>query len=455
MNNKNILMIAGEASGDLHGASLIRELKKLDGSLKIFGIGGDKMQAEGMELIYHIDKMAFLGFVEVIKHLPFIKKVQRDLILEVKKRNVKQVILIDYPGFNLSIAKKLKQLKLKSTLLPEVSGNSELVISKSATADSTEKSSPDTTKKISPSRPDYVSGQVGRNDSNDKSSTVSGNIHELNSAAADGLELIYYITPQVWAWGKSRVNKIRELFSKVLVVFPFEEKFFKEKNVNAEFVGHPLIQEMNRYNYLSREQLNKKFDLDPAKEILLILAGSRKQEVKSIFPESIKAATKLAVELDMQIVVACSSNLDEKVFYELTDLRNFKVIKEHTYDVMKNAKFGIVKSGTSTLEAGLLQLPMVIVYKTSWLTYLIGKLLVKINNIGMANIILEEHAVPELIQNGANADNIYNTALNILSDKNLMSQMKNKLSKIKDILGNKNAPQNAAKIIYSLMMIKE
>jgi Lipid A disaccharide synthetase len=188
---------------------------------------------------------------------------------------------------------------------------------------------------------------------------------------------------------------------------------------------------------------------------LLILAGSRKQEVKSIFPESIKAATKLAVELDMQIVVACSSNLDEKVFYELTDLRNFKVIKEHTYDVMKNAKFGIVKSGTSTLEAGLLQLPMVIVYKTSWLTYLIGKLLVKINNIGMANIILEEHAVPELIQNGANADNIYNTALNILSDKNLMSQMKNKLSKIKDILGNKNAPQNAAKIIYSLMMIKE
>ena len=155
MNSKNVLVIAGEVSGDLHGASLIRELKKLDSSLKIFGVGGDKMKAEGMELIYHIDKMAFLGFVEVIKHLPFIKKVQRDLIDEVKKRKVGEVVLIDYPGFNLSLAKKLKQLEPE----PELK-----------------------------------------------------------------LELIYYITPQVWAWGKGRVNKIREIFKKVLVVFPFEEK---------------------------------------------------------------------------------------------------------------------------------------------------------------------------------------------------------------------------------------
>ncbi len=243
MNSKNVLVIAGEVSGDLHGASLIRELKKLDSSLKIFGIGGDKMKAEGMELIYHIDKMAFLGFVEVIKHLPFIKKVQRDLIAEVKRRKVSEVVLIDYPGFNLSIAKKLKQLE------PELK-----------------------------------------------------------------LELIYYITPQVWAWGKGRVYKIRELFKKVLVVFPFEEKFFKEKNVNAEFVGHPLIQEINGYDFKSRNLLDKKFDLYPTKEILLILPGSRKQEVKSIFPEAIKAAEKIADELDMQIVVACSSNLDEKDF---------------------------------------------------------------------------------------------------------------------------------------------
>ena len=145
------------------------------------------MQAEGMELIYHIERMAFLGFVEVIKHLPFIKKVQRDIIDEVKKRKVREIVLIDYPGFNLSIAKKLKKLKLEPA---SAAGRPELK-----------------------------------------------------------LKLIYYITPQVWAWGKGRVYKIRELFKKVLVVFPFEEKFFKSKNVNAEFVGHPLIQEINSYKF--------------------------------------------------------------------------------------------------------------------------------------------------------------------------------------------------------------
>lgn len=380
MNSKNVLVIAGEASGDLHGASLVRELKNLDSSLKIFGIGGNKMKAEGMELIYHIDKMAFLGFVEVIKHLPFIKKVQRDLIAEVKRRKVSEVVLIDYPGFNLSIAKKLKKLE------PELK-----------------------------------------------------------------LELIYYITPQVWAWGKGRVYKIRELFKKVLVVFPFEEKFFKEKNVNAEFVGHPLIQEIDNYNFVSRNLLDNKFDLDPAKEILLILPGSRKQEVKSIFPEAVNAASKLADEFDMQIVVACSSNLDEKVFDELTDHKNFKVIKDHTYDLLKHAKFGIVKSGTSTLEAGLMELPMVIVYKTSWLTYTIGKSLVKIKNIGMANIVLDEQVVPELIQKEANAERIYDEAKNILSDEDMLNNIKLRLSRIKKVLGDKDAPKNAAKIIYSLI----
>ena len=378
MNNKNVLIIAGEVSGDLHGASLIRELKKLDSSLKIFGIGGDKMQAEGMELIYHIDKMAFLGFVEVIKHLPFIKRVQRDIIDEVKKRKVREVVLIDYPGFNLNLAKKLKHLELEP-------------------------------------------------------------------------ELIYYITPQVWAWGKGRVNKIKELFNKVLVVFPFEEKFFKSKNVNTEFVGHPLIQEIKGYNFISRNLLNDKFDLDPAKEILLILPGSRKQEVKSIFPEAIKAANKLSEEFNMQTVVACSSSIDKNVFYGLTDQKNFKVIKDHTYDLLKYSKFGIVKSGTSTLEAGLMELPMVIIYKTSLLTYKIGKSLIKIKNIGMANIVLDEQVVPELIQNDANAKNIYDTAKNILSNTESLNQTKNKLKGIKKVLGDKNAPENAARIIYSLL----
>ena len=225
----------------------------------------------------------------------------------------------------------------------------------------------------------------------------------------------------------------------------------KDKNVDAEFVGHPLIQELNTYDFITRNLLYKKYDLDSAKDILLILPGSRKQEVTSIFPEAIKAATKLADELDMQIIVACSDSIDKKVFFDITNHKNFKVIKNQTYDLLKHAKFGIVKSGTSTLEAGLLELPMVIVYKTSWMTYTIGKFLVKINNIGMANIVLGEQVVPELIQNEASAENIYDRAKLILSDDEILDQMKIKLSGIKKILGNKNAPENAAKIIFSLL----
>jgi lipid-A-disaccharide synthase len=197
--------------------------------------------------------------------------------------------------------------------------------------------------------------------------------------------------------------------------------------------------------------LNQKFGLDSTKEIILILPGSRKQEVKTIFPEAIKAASKIADEFDMQIVVACSSNLDENVFYELTDQRKFKVIKDQTYDLLKQAKFGVVKSGTSTLEAGLMELPFIIVYKTSWLTYTIGKTLVEIKNIGMANILLNEQVVPELIQGDVNSDRIYEEAKNILRNNDLYQKIKQKLSRIKQILGDKNAPENAAKIIYSLL----
>jgi len=152
----------------------------------------------------------------------------------------------------------------------------------------------------------------------------------------------------------------------------------------------------------------------------------------------------------MQVVVACSDNIDDKMFYELTEKKNFKVIKNHTYDLLKHSKFGIVKSGTSTLEAGLMELPMVIVYKTSFLTYAIGKSVVKINNIGLSNIVLDEQVVPELIQDDANTVKIYETVKNILTENNLLNQMKIKLSRLKKILGEKNAPENAAKIIYSL-----
>lgn len=366
------MIIAGEASADLHGASLIKELKKLDGNLQFIGIGGDKMIEQGLNAIYHIKQMAFLGFVEVIKHLPFINKVKNDLINLVKKEKIKNVILIDYPGFNLNIAKKLNQL---------------------------------------------------------------------------GINNYYYISPQVWAWGKGRIKKIQKFVKKIFVIFPFEETFYKQFNVDAKFVGHPIIEHISNYKFLTKEELYNKFKLDKEKEILLLLPGSRKQEIKKLFSKSIKAATAIADKFNLQVVVACSENIDENIFYSYYK-DNFKVIKGYTYDLLKHSYFGLIKSGTSTLEAGYFQLPFIVIYITNYITYFIGRFLAKIKNIAMPNILLEENVVPELIQNDASVNKIILTASKILNNNEQLNSIKNKLGKIKERLGNTKASETAASIIY-------
>jgi lipid-A-disaccharide synthase len=376
MTNNNLMMIAGEISGDLHGASLIKELKMLDPEINIFGIGGDKMQNAGMQIAYHINRMAFLGFVEVVRHIPFIKKVQKQLIELVKAKNINTAVLIDYPGFNLSIAKKLKRMDVK---------------------------------------------------------------------------IVYYISPQIWAWGSGRINKIKKLVNKMLVVFPFEKSLYSNHNVDVEFVGHPLLERLKEYDFLSKEKLFEKYDLDRNKEILLILPGSRDQEVKHLFPEMIKAAVKLALEFNLQVITACSSNIDENLFNRITEEKDFQVIKNDTYNLLKNSKFGIVKSGTSTLEAALFQLPMIIVYKTSLPTYWIGKGLIKVDQIGMANIICGERVVPELIQNQVREKTIYEECKKILADNTLYETIKSKFKLIKEKLGTEGASAKAALSIYKIM----
>ena len=202
------MIIAGEISGDLHGSTLIESLLRKRNDLKIFGIGGDKMEAAGMDIQFHIKDMAFLGFAEVVKHIPFIKQVQKKLLNVIKEKNIRTVVLIDYPGFNLNFAKKLKRI---------------------------------------------------------------------------GIKIIYYISPQIWAWGKNRIKKIKNRVDKMLVVFPFEKQFYNEHGVDAEFVGHPLIKRLGEYKFLSKEELINKYNLDANKGILLLLPGSRIQEIEKIF----------------------------------------------------------------------------------------------------------------------------------------------------------------------------
>lgn len=372
--NDKIMIIAGEVSGDLIGAALVKQLKLLSPQMKIFGIGGDKMKSEGMNVLYHIKDMAFLGFTEVVKHLPFIKKVQRELIALAENENLKTVVLLDYPGFNLSIAKKFKK---------------------------------------------------------------------------NGMKIVYYVSPQIWAWGSGRMKKVKNLIDKMLVVFPFEESLYKKNNVNTEFVGHPLVERVNDYNFMERQKFFEKFDIK--KEIILLMPGSRKHEIENLFPPMINAAIKLSEKFNLQTVVAASSNIGKELFRKISDAENYKIIEGYTYELMKYAKFGIVKSGTSTLEAGYFALPMIIVYKTSLTTYLIGSRLIKLNNIGMANIILGKQVVPELIQHSVTEEEIYKESFEILSSVDKYSSIRSALSGIKNKLGTPGASERAAKSILALM----
>ena len=370
------MIITGEVSGDLIGASLIRELKSINPDIKVTGIGGDRMKSAGMDLIYHTDQMAFLGFVEVVKHLPFIHQVQKKLIDLVRSEKISCVVLIDYPGFNLSIAKKLKSL---------------------------------------------------------------------------GVKIIYYVSPQIWAWAKGRIKKVKKLVDKMLVVFQFEVEFYQKESINVEYVGHPLVERIKEYKFLSKDKFFSRFNLDKKREILLVLPGSRKQEVKEIFPEVIKASNRLAEKFNLQVVVARSKNIEEKLLHNLGSKEKFVAIEDHNFELMEYSRFGIIKSGTSTLEAGYFALPMIVVYKTSPLTYLIGKQLVKLDRIGMVNILLDEMVVPELIQDDVNSEKIFNAASKILSDNPVYENMKLKLTRVKEKLGADGASKKAASSILEIM----
>jgi lipid-A-disaccharide synthase len=372
----NLMIIAGEVSGDILGGELSAELMQLDNKIKLFGIGGEKMKQAGVEIIYHINKLAFLGFAEVVRHIPFVKKVQNDLIKVIREKKIKHIIMIDYPGFNLNFAKKIKPF---------------------------------------------------------------------------GVKVLYYVSPQVWAWGKRRIKKMKSLVRKMFVVFSFEEKIYKDEGIDVEFVGHPILDRINGYNFLSKENFFESCNLDTAKDILLILPGSRKFEVEKIFPACIEAALRLKKEFNLQIVVAGAASIDEKLFAGISPLSEYKIIKNKNYELMKYSKVGIIKSGTSTLESGLFGLPMVIVYKTSLLTYFISKSLVRLKNIGMANIISGENVVTELIQHNVNPNSIYNEVKKILSDGDLFDSIKRKLSSIKIKLGSEGAAKRTAQSIYSLL----
>jgi lipid-A-disaccharide synthase len=371
---QRVMMIAGEVSGDVHGAGVVRELKRRQPSIEIYGIGGERMKHEGMALTYHVSELSFMGFMEVLKHLPLIRSVEQTLeqLLVLKRPDV--VVLIDYPGFNLRFARKAKK---------------------------------------------------------------------------HGVKVVYYISPQVWAWKKGRVKKMRGVVDTMLVVFPFEVEIYKKEGIDVHFVGHPLLEELNVE--FTRAQFCKRFGIDPEKKIVALIPGSRRQEIQNLFSVMARCGAVLQKEDNCAIVVGVAPNLQEKLFTTyLPPNVTLNFVENATHEAMKYAKLAIVTSGTATLETACFETPMIVVYRTSWLTYLIARALVRVKNIGLVNIVAGKTIVPELIQHNVTVQKIVALASVLLNDEARRTAMKKELSAVKGLLGSKGASANVADAILAL-----
>ncbi|MBP8975346.1 MAG: lipid-A-disaccharide synthase [Bacteroidetes bacterium] len=369
-----VMVIAGEVSGDMHGASVIHELKKLQPNIEVFGVGGDAMKREGMEIVYHVRELNFMGFVEVLKHLPFIQIMTRTLeqLVKIKKPDV--LLLIDYPGFNLRFVKIAKRY---------------------------------------------------------------------------GVHTVYYISPQVWAWHRSRIYTIKKYVDRMLVIFPFEEEMYRSIGASVEFVGHPLLDVV--HSSVSREKLARILDFDEKKPILALLPGSRIQEIEKIFPSMLSAARQIKEKIDCEIIIAVAPTLEQKYFRTLYDVQGMHLVQNMTYDVVAHARCALVTSGTATLETAILGTPMVVVYRTSWITYFIARALVRIRNIGLVNIVAGSTIVPECIQHKANPRELVRYALEFMTNDEKYNSTRQQLAEVRARLGTNGAARRVAERILHLV----
>jgi lipid-A-disaccharide synthase len=375
--NKTIMIVAGEASGDMHGANLVREMLNLDPALNFYGIGGNRLEKEGVELLANASDMAVVGLTEVVSKLGNVLKIMGMMKRSLDERRPDLVILIDYPDFNIRLAK---------------------------------------------------------------------------AARKRGIKVFYYISPQVWAWRKSRIEQIKKTVSKMAVILPFEVEMYRQKGFGVNYVGHPLL-DMVKLNY-SKQESRKKFGLSEDKITIGILPGSRTSEVRILMPELLRTAQILKRDIpDLQFVLPLADTLEETSVTEIISRFNVdvKVISGHAYDVISCADLALVASGTATLETALLGVPMIIVYKISLLSYFIGRLFVHVKNIGLVNIIAGKTIVPELVQGDANSKRIAAESLSILKNGERRQKMIKELEAIRARLGEPGAARRAAQIAHDMI----
>lgn len=363
-------IIAGEASGDLHGSNLITELKKLDSSASVRCWGGDKMQQAGADLVKHYRDLAFMGFTEVLMNL---RTIFRNLAFckeDILQNRPDTLILIDYPGFNLRIARWAKE---------------------------------------------------------------------------QGIKVIYYISPQVWAWKENRVKMMKQTIDKMLVILPFEKEYYKNKwDWKVDYVGHPLVEVIENHKIHNKDvQLS-------GKPVVALLPGSRKQEILKKLPIMLEVSRSFP---GYQFIVAKAPGVEE-VFYDelLKPYSNVSYVSNQTYDLLLQSKAALVTSGTATLETALFGVPEVVCYKGSYLSYQIGKRLVKVKFISLVNLIMNKLVVRELIQNDLTAVNLEKELKLLLTNETRISELKKDYAELKDLLSKGgDASSKAARSIVDFL----
>jgi len=372
-----ILIVAGEASGDTLGAGFVREYLKLKPKTEFFGLGGDKMTQAGVKLHYHINKLAFLGFWEVVKNIRFIKKVEKDILNQVDTLKPQAAVLIDYPGFNLRLAPKIKKR---------------------------------------------------------------------------GIKVFYYISPQIWAWGAKRIKKIKNNVNMMAVIFEFEKEIYEKAGIPVEWVGHPLLDEIKIS--AASDNFKKANNLGINDIPIGLFPGSRIQEVVRLLPEMLKAMKIIAIGYpNVKGIISTAPGLDMSVYSEIIKRSGFnaRINNGSNYDLMAHSKLNLVCSGTATLECAIIGNPLIVLYKTSFLTYHIARRLIKIPHIGMVNVVAGRRVVPELVQNDCRAERIAETGLQFLNNNQYYELVKEQLSHIKPKLGEPGAAQRAAQAAASII----
>lgn len=363
-------IIAGEASGDLHGSNLMKALLQKDPQADIRFWGGDLMKAQGGELVKHYRDLAFMGFLEVAMNLRTILNNIKFCKEDIKKNKPDVLILIDYPGFNLRIARFAKEL---------------------------------------------------------------------------GIKVVYYISPQLWAWKEGRVETIKKYVDEMMVILPFEEDFYKKHGVHSHFVGHPLLDAISSLKDINAEEFKKENGLNE-KEIIALLPGSRKQEVEKMLEIMLSVRPHFK---KYQFVIAGAPSLPKEFYQKYVD-DNVHFVSNRTYDLLRCSKAALVTSGTATLETALLNIPEVVCYRGSKISYAIAKRLVKnIKYISLVNLIMDREVVKELIQNELNTKNLVEE-LNKIIDGGKRNQVLDDYSLLREKLGGKGASEKAAEVILNV-----